>query len=507
MAMKRARVWLLAAAGALAIGLGILWAVLAAPKAVLTPSAPSQALLAAAQGLDGVRIDASFDPVRRTLTVSQTMTLVNRTGTAQRLLILRAWTNAFQSEDHSPAATDELYDSCYPAGFSAGGVTVKTLTAALAGGDAQAVPYVVGDAAQTVLRVSLPADWPAGGTLTLTASYEVLIPQAAYRFGEHGGIWALGNVFLTPAPYVDGAYRTDDYYPIGDPFLNECRNYDVTLTLPEGYDAGGSAAATVASVTDGTATLHMSAPAARDFALCVSRDYQLVQGMEGGVLVNAYAKTGDGALAMLDTARKALSVYGGLYGAYPYPAFTLCEVDFPFDGMAYPGMSMVAGDVLAKGGTDLEQLVAREVAHQWWYAVVGSDPWYDAWQDEAICEYSLLSYWGARYGQAAREELRYARAETAMRVTIPQGVTPGSPLDYFGDISEYRVVVYGRGAAALWALDTAMGGKLDAFLRHYRDTFAFRIATRADFEALLRAYTGEDWSPLLSDYLDTYLTN
>ena len=51
---------------------------------------------------------------------------------------------------------------------------------------------------------------------------------------------------------------------------------------------------------------------------------------------------GDGALAMLDTARKALSVYGGLYGAYPYPAFTLCEVDFFFVGMEYPAMAMIA---------------------------------------------------------------------------------------------------------------------------------------------------------------------
>ena len=94
-----------------------------------------------------------------------------------------------------------------------------------------------------------------------------------------------------------------------------------------------------------------------------------------------------------------------------------------------------------------------------------------------------------------------------MRVTIPRGVTPGSPLDYFSDYSEYRVVVNGRGAAALCALDTAMNGGLNAFLKHYRDTFAFRIATRADFETLLHQDTGEDWSPLLSDYLDTYLAN
>ena len=63
-----------------------------------------------------------------------------------------------------------------------------------------------------------------------------------------------------------------------------------------------------------------------------------------------------------------------------------------------------------------------------------------------------------------------------------------------------------RGAAALVALNTAMQGGLDEFLADYYDTYAFRLASRTDFETQLSAYTGEDWSPLLSDYLDTYLT-
>ena len=94
-----------------------------------------------------------------------------------------------------------------------------------------------------------------------------------------------------------------------------------------------------------------------------------------------------------------------------------------------------------------------------------------------------------------------------MLVTVPQGVTHGSPVDYFGDLSEYRLVVYGRGAAAMCALNTALNGTLDGFLRAYYDTYAFRLATRADFETLLKTHTGEDWSPLLTDYLDTYLSN
>ena len=506
MAKRRALGWLLAVVAALAVLVAIA-GLLATPQKALAPPTASQALLAAADALDSIAIQADFDPDANVLSVLQTFTLVNRTGTSQGQLVLRAWANAFRSQDYSPAATDELFDSCYPGGFSAGGLTSLSLAAPMADGAEQALALQFDDDAHTVLRLTLPQPWADGGTLTLRASYDVHIPAAAYRFGENGGIWALGNVFLTPAPYLEGAYRTDAYFAIGDPFVSQCRNYDVRLTVPQGYTVGGSAAAVPVATADGRQTLRLSALAARDFALCISRKYRLAQAMAGDVLVLAYATTDSGARAMLDTAAQALTVYGQLYGAYPYPTFTLCEVAFPLGATEYPGLAMVATNTVQKGGDTLAQQVALQAAHQWWYAVVGSDSFYDAWQDEALCEFSLLAYWGARHGEAARAELRYARVDTAMRVTIPRGVTPGSPLDYFGDYSEYRVVVNGRGAAALCALDTAMNGGLNVFLKHYRDTFAFRIATRADFETLLRQDTGEDWSPLLSDYLDTYLAN
>ena len=229
--------------------------------------------------------------------------------------------------------------------------------------------------------------------------------------------------------------------------------------------------------------------------------------MQDGVLVQAYALSDTNANTLLTYARQALACYHTRYGAYPYPVFSLCEVDFPFGGMEYPALTMIATTKLAKGGEALEQLVAHEVAHQWWYAVVGNDEYRQAWQDEALAQFSLLDYWETRYGRDARDALQYALVDTAMRVTIPEGVTPGSPVDYFGDLAEYGLVVYNRGAAALCALNTAMEGKLDGFLSSYYDTYAFQLVSRVEFEALLQSYTGEDWSPLLSDYLDTYINN
>lgn len=505
MAKRRGWLWVAAAAALLATVGGI--ALRRMPATPLSPPAPGAVLVQASQGLDTVVIDAVFDPGAGTLSVYQEMALTNRTGAPQNRLVLRAYANAFRSEDVSPAAMEELYDRCYPDGFSQGWLAVREMTVQPAGGATQTAAYAYADEAQTVLAIPLPAVWAAGETLRLTARYTVYIPKVAYRFGQSGDQTALGNVFLIPSPFWGGEYRTQPYNPIGDPFISECRNYDVRLTLPDGYAAAGSAAPVTLLRANGTRTVRFSAPAVRDFALWLSRSASLAQAVQGGVLVQAYARTQSRARDMLAAALEALACYGERYGGYPYPAFTLCETDLPWEGDAYPSLSLLSSEALKAGGDSLAQLVARETAHQWWYATVGSDGFYQPWQDEALCEFSLLAFWEQRHGAAARAELAFARLETAMRVTIPQGVTPGSPVDYFGDTGEYRVVVAGRGGAAMLALDTAMGGGLDGFLQRYAQTYAFGLATRDDFETLLRSETGEDWSPLLSDYLDTYLNN
>ena len=147
------------------------------------------------------------------------------------------------------------------------------------------------------------------------------------------------------------------------------------------------------------------------------------------------------------------------------------------------------------------------MAHQWWYAVVGSDPVNQAWQDEALSQFSMLEYLEDRYGVSRREEYEQRELESALRVTVPRGVTPGAPLDRFSSMSEYSLVVYDRGAAMLCALDRMLDGGLDVFLGAYYERYAFGRATREDFENLLAETTGEDLTPMIRDYLDTYILN
>lgn len=450
--------------------------------------------------LDTITIDAVFDPESRTLSATQVMTLHNPAGIALDQVTLRSYAGAYLLEDTSPVAVDELHLASYGQGFSPGGLTLESAQV-----NGQPVTPLWEDAAHTVL--TLPADWPGDGNLTVTLTYLVTIPRCASRFGETEGVWALGNVFPTLALWQDGDWRKDAYIAIGDPFLTACANWTVRLTLPKGYQAAATCYAEPVLLGD-QAVYTMQASAVRDFALVISDQFQQASGMADDVLVTAYARNASAARRMVQYAKQAIACYEAHYGPYAYPTLTLAEVDFPYGGMEYPRMVMIGSSVIAARDDSLEVTVAHETAHQWWYAMVGSDSWMQAWQDESLCEYALMDYIGSVYGAQARESAAFDRIETALRITVPRGVTPGSPIDYFQDLSEYSTVVYRRGAALWMALETHMGkDALDSALQTYQNAYRFSMATRQQLTDILSDAAGHDLSPLMEDYLDTYITN
>ena len=483
-------VWLRRMAAAMGILLLACAALLLWPRKAGLPEGKT----ASPDGLSDYQVTLRLNAEESTLAISETILFRNDTGDALESLMLCTWLNAFKTEDTSPAALEELYDVCYPEGFSAGGVTVYDV---LWNGERAGYSFANGD--ETALEIAIPTLQP-GEEGTLTFRCLAQIPVCSHRCGRVGDSFQLGNVIPILAHYEDGAWRTDEYAPIGDPFLNDCADFQITAYFPEGYAPACSAALTL----NENGAWQGDIRGARDAALCVSPDYKLAEGKQGNTAVYSYAKTEAGARRALDYARKALETFSSLYGAYPYPALTVCSVDFPFGGMEYPGLCMIGeSNYLDSKAETLELTIAHEIAHQWFYALVGSDQAKNPWQDEALCEYAMLRYVQKRYGQSSFETLKYYRVDAPMQENLAGNLTPGSPIEYFGSLTDYATVVYGRGAALLLALDELLPKGTDDFLRAYVKKFAYQFVTRDQFEEFLNQYAGMDLRPLLLDYLDT----
>ncbi|MBR5382665.1 MAG: M1 family metallopeptidase [Clostridia bacterium] len=452
----------------------------------------------AADGLDHYMYELVFRPESDELAVTLTLQYTNRTQDTQSDIVLRTWAGAYQQYETSPASIDELFDSCYPEGFSEGGISIEGVW-----WNDTIVSYSFDDEASTVLRVpvgAIAAD--ESGRLRLRCRIQV--PHCAHRFGESNGIYQFGNALPVLSVWQDGVWHTDEYWPIGDPFMSECANYDVTLSVPKGWMCAATGSSTSKSSGDRT-LFSFHADAVREFGFALSDKWQKAEKKADGITVSAYALSKDGAKKAAEYAVKALRYCASHYGDYPYSTFTVCSIGFPFGGMEYPQLVMVSNSCFEKNSSDtLELTLVHETAHQWFYALVGSDSFNQPWQDETLCEYTVLGYVKERYGTDSFQALRATRVDAAMQDPLPLAVTPGSPISYYSSYTAYSSVVYGRGTAFLLDADE-MTGKVDAALKAYCDRYAFRIASRDDLLTTLCDSCEADLYPLAVDYLDTLM--
>src|SRR5262249_9394248 len=127
---------------------------------------------------------------------------------------------------------------------------------------------------------------------------------------------------------------------------------------------------------------------------------------------------------VLDAAARAFEYYEKLMGPYPYTELDVVEaplyggaggVEFPglvtVSSMLYKDPDASSDDLLAQMMANnpafeqiLEFVVAHEVAHQWWNAVVGSNSKKYPFVDEAMANYSAVLYFEHYYGRAAAEQ-------------------------------------------------------------------------------------------------------
>src|SRR5690606_25451358 len=107
----------------------------------------------------------------------------------------------------------------------------------------------------------------------------------------------------------------------------------------------------------------------------------------------------------------------------------------------------------------VEMLVAHEVAHQWWYGLVGINPHRDAFLDEGLAEYAAVLYFERRYGPEAAEAqmdqgvlLRYLTWLVNDRDHVAH-----QPTIAFPDAGAYYTMTYRKAALGFEALRVAMG--------------------------------------------------
>ena len=102
----------------------------------------------------------------------------------------------------------------------------------------------------------------------------------------------------------------------------------------------------------------------------------------------------------LAAAVAALENFGAWYGPYPYPLLTVADVpESAGAGMEYPTLVTVSSALPVPGLLLEEEVTIHEIAHQWWYGMVASNEFEEAWLDEGFATYSTRKLAERLYGR------------------------------------------------------------------------------------------------------------
>jgi hypothetical protein len=150
----------------------------------------------------------------------------------------------------------------------------------------------------------------------------------------------------------------------------------------------------------------------------------------------------------------------------------------------------------------LSYLVIHEVAHQWFYALVGNDQLYSPWMDEALVSWLSLQFFRANY-PSLFPGLWQTRI-TSLMAGLPaaERAKPVNTSIYdYNDEANYFGVVYRKGAQFFEDLYQAMGEQ-DFFtaLRNYVETYRLRIAPPMGLLDTFQAQTQVNLNPLYQRY-------
>ena len=188
----------------------------------------------------------------------------------------------------------------------------------------------------------------------------------------------------------------------------------------------------------------------------------------------------------LRIAKESLGYYSRTFGNYAYPRYVVVEADFPYGGMEYSGLSLISTSI-TEG--DRAAVVAHETAHQWWYAMVGSNQFENAWQDEGLAEYSAALFLGAypEYGSSYREEVdaseRAYRAyfSVCSQISGEADTSMSRPLTSFSGEYEYRSIAYDKGVVLFDRLRETLGDrKFFGALKTYAARYGGKLASPED---------------------------
>jgi hypothetical protein len=427
-------------------------------------------------------LDALVDYNAHSVAVKETIVYPNHTGEALIDVVL--------------AVAPNLWPGCF---------TLQSLTIH----DQSSTVY---DLTGQQLTVTLDHLLMAEETITLTIAYKLDLPRVVWGnneiirnliFGYTTKQLNLMDWYPFIVPYLPGQgwllHRPGNY---GEYLVYDTADFDVTVHFPD--QGTGLVVAAPAVGEQNTDGWRYRLENARTFALSLSPDFTnlrvvINKGTDNEVIIQSYYFPEDveGGELVLKTAVQAVQLFSEKFAPYPHQVLTVVQGDFipsmEYDGLVYVGHTFYHY-VTYLPRNFLIVLTAHEVAHQWWFALVGNDQAMEPWLDEAMATYTERIFYETYYPDSVSwwDE---------QRITQYSSLSGWVDTSIYDTNRSYSEAVYLRGAKFLGDLRARIGDEaFFAFLHDYAVTFSHRRTTANDFFRVLRQHTDADISDIIGTY-------
>lgn len=358
------------------------------------------------------------------------------------------------------------------------------------------------DPVTLTLAVNFETPLLPGEQTALNMEYSLDVPPTSYDqwppqgiIGYNANIMQFGNWYPAIVPYENTkGWKTWPFTEVGDPFVMEIAEYDLEVIADNEFVvvSGG-----IKNHSSGLWRFHYDK--ARAISFSVSPRYQFRCDQMGRIEICSYylPEHEIGGLAVLETAKEAIVIFESYYGPYPYSSITFAENAF-FGSMEYSTFVLHSGAAYAQydgnPNTMLIRMTAHEIAHQWWYSLVGTDQVYEPWLDEGLAMFSELLFYRNRY-----PELENWFWESLVNIYQPSGNLERNIYD-FSDNQTYYHQLYRRGMLFLDELERKIGtDQFKIFLQDVRKRYENQMLSTDGFIELL-SVSIEDIGPLIAKY-------
>ena len=499
------------------------------------------------------KIDVTLNDKRNELSAFETIEYVNNSPDTLHFIYFHLWPNGYANNRTelakqilSSKGKAKLFDDPELNGF------IDSLNFKV---DNHHVQWHLLPNQPDICLINLNSPLKPGATIKVSTPFHVKIPKGVTsRLGHIGESYQISQWFPKPAVYDHTGWHEMSYLDQGE-FYSEFGDFDVSITLPANYIVGATGNLqnakeaemlnALASDTSWISTLIPEnvdfPPSAKkvktlrykeknihDFAWFADKRFHVLNGkvkLPGSdieittwvMFTNQQAELWKDAISYVNN---AISCFSKWNGAYPYQNFTAIQSALNAgDGMEYPGITVIGK---AKDAYSLDEVIAHEVAHCWFYSALGSDERRYPFMDEGITSSNEVRYMSKSYPDKKLWEIYANNKKLAKFFHIDKmPVKQMRELEWLSQARDnleqpinseatgfntlnYSLIIYNKAGFGFNYLRAYLGDSLfDSAMHEYYNTWKYKHPYPADLRKIIEKNTGKDLTWFFGDFVGT----